>query len=44
MREGARLVIAEGTADPVADIDGAERTLRMRDADDTHLQQRRNDK
>jgi len=44
MGEGARLVIAEGAADPVADIDAAEWSFRMRDAGDARLQQRRDDK
>jgi hypothetical protein len=44
MGEGTRLVIAEGAADPAADIDGAEWSFRMRNAGDAHLQQSRNDK
>jgi hypothetical protein len=44
MGEGARLVIAEGAADPVADIDAAEWSFRMRDAGNDHLQQSCNDK
>ncbi|MGY4456915.1 hypothetical protein ACVWYI_000875 [Bradyrhizobium sp. LB13.1] len=38
MRESSRFIIAERAADPVTDLDAAERPGRMRCAEDAHLQ------
>jgi hypothetical protein len=44
MGEGAGRIVAEGAADPVANIDGAERSCRMRQSGKTQLQQNRSGK
>jgi hypothetical protein len=44
MGERTGFVIGEGPADPVADVDAAERSCSLRGSGDGKVKQRRNDK